>query len=84
MSDSTKGYVGPLAAALGAALFGFLVGARVSVGNHGAKIVVMPIGGDLVVVLPPSAAAPSAAAPSAAAPSAAAQADSDEVQVEDV
>jgi hypothetical protein len=79
MSDSTKGYVGPLAAALGAALFGFLVGARVSVGNHGAKIVVMPIGGDLVVVLPPSAAAPSAAAPSAAA-----QADSDEVHVEDV
>ncbi len=67
MAKSTEGHFGNLALALGAALIGFILGARVKIGNHGANIIIMPIGGDLVIVPPLSSEATSAKAASAEA-----------------
>jgi hypothetical protein len=64
MTISEKRPVGTVALALGAALFGFILGARVKVGNHGATLIVIPVGRDLVIGAPPSEARPSEARPS--------------------
>jgi hypothetical protein len=61
MTISEKRPVGTVALALGAALFGFILGARVKVGNHGATLIVIPVGRDLVIGAPPSEARPSEA-----------------------
>ena len=54
MVNSEKHPVGTVALALGAAVLGFILGARIKVGNHGATVIVMPIGGDLVIHPPAS------------------------------
>jgi hypothetical protein len=82
MANPEKSPIGTVAIALGAALFGFIMGARVKIGNHGATIIVMPIGRDLVIAAPPSA-PPSEAPPSEAPTPQMAELDSDEEVVSD-
>jgi hypothetical protein len=52
MSNSDHSPLRLLAIAAGGAFLGFILGARVRIGNQGAKIIIMPIGRDLVIGLP--------------------------------
>jgi hypothetical protein len=69
MINQDKGPFGGVVPVLGALLLGFVLGARIKIANEGAKIFIVPIGGDLVINRPP-APAPQTAPPSEADPAA--------------